>query len=72
MDSATDTLQEETGNPDRHYVGLHERRRTWATQLRSTDVDAMVVCDRGGWNDLDTFFDHYRGTHTSEAQRRER
>jgi len=32
----------------------------------------MVVCDWGGWNDLDTFLDHYRGTHTSEAQRRER
>ena len=36
------------------------------------DVDAMVVCDWGGWNDLDTFLDHYRGTNSPEAQRRER
>jgi hypothetical protein len=32
----------------------------------------MVVCDWGGWNDLDTFLDHYRGTNSPEAQRRER
>jgi hypothetical protein len=32
----------------------------------------MVICDWGGWNDLDTFLDHYRRTHTPEAQRRER
>ena len=29
----------------------------------------MVVCGWGDWNDLDTFLDHYRGTHTPEAQR---
>jgi len=51
---------------------LRDLRRTWATQLRSADVDAMVVCDWGDWNDLDTFLDHYRGTHTPEAQRRKR
>jgi len=72
MDSATDQLQEETGDPGWQYVGFHDLRRTWATQLRSADVDAMVVCDWGGWNDLETFLDHYRGTHTPEAQRRER
>jgi hypothetical protein len=32
----------------------------------------MVVCDWGGWNDLDTSLDHYRGTHTPKPQRRER
>jgi integrase len=54
------------------YLSFHDFRRTWATQLRSADVDAMVVCDWGGWEDLNTFLDHYRGTHTPEAQRRER
>jgi integrase len=72
MEDATDELHEQTDDPGWQYVGFHDLRRTWATQLRSADVDAMVVCDWGGWNDLDTFLDHYRGTHTPEAQRRER
>jgi len=72
MERATNTLQEETGEPGWQFVGFYDLRSTWATQLRSADVDAMVVCDWGGWNDLDTFLDHYRETHTPEAQRRER
>lgn len=55
-------------SPSRH----HDLRRTWATSLRSADVDAMVVCDWGGWDDLETFLDHYRGVHSPEAQKRER
>ena len=72
MQQATEELRELHDEPGWQYVGFHDLRRTWATQLRSADVDAMVVCDWGGWNDLDTFLDHYRGTHTPEAQRRER
>jgi integrase len=72
MDSATAELEAETEEPGWAFVGFHDLRRTWATQLRSADVDAMVVCDWGGWDDLDTFLDHYRGTHTPEAQLRER
>ncbi|QSG08907.1 tyrosine-type recombinase/integrase [Halapricum desulfuricans] len=72
MDQTTATLREQTGDAGWQYVGMHDLRRTWATQLRSADVDAMVVLDWGGWSDLETFLDHYRGTHTPEAQRRER
>jgi integrase len=72
MSRATEELRETTGEPGWEYVGFHDLRRTWATSLRSADVDAMVVCDWGGWDDLDTFLDHYRGTHSPEAQRRER
>jgi integrase len=68
----TADLRDETGEPGWQYVGYHDLRRTWATSLRSEDVDAMLVCDWGGWDDLDTFLDHYRGTHSPEAQRRER
>lgn len=70
--NATSELREETGEPGWQFVGMHDLRRTWATSLRSADVDAMVVCDWGGWDDLDTFLDHYRGTHSPEAQLRER
>lgn len=69
---ATAELREETDDRGWEFVGFHDLRRTWATSLRSEDVDAMVVCDWGGWNDLDTFLDHYRGTHSPEAQLRER
>lgn len=54
------------------HVSPHDLRRTWATQLHGADVDPLVVMDWGGWNDLDTFLDHYRGTSTPEAQHRER
>jgi len=53
-------------------LSMHDLRRTWATQLRGADVDPLVVMDWGGWNKLDTFLDHYRGTSTPESQRRER
>jgi len=70
--STREELAEETGDDRWHFVSMHDLRRTWATSLDNKSVDAMVVCDWGGWNDLDTFLDHYRGTNSPEAQRRER
>lgn len=72
MESAREQLHDETGDRGWTFLGLHDLRRTWATSLRSADVDAMVVCDWGGWDDLETFLDHYRGTQSPEAQLRER
>lgn len=54
------------------YLSYHDLRRTWATNLGAQDVDPLVVLDWGGWNDLDTFLDHYRGIYSPEAQQRER
>ncbi len=53
-------------------LSMHDLRRTWASSLSSTKVDPLVVLDWGGWEDLETFLDHYRGTQTPEAQQRER
>lgn len=72
VERATETLLDETGDPGWEFVGMHDLRRTWATSLKSSDVDAMVVCDWGGWDDLETFLNHYRGTHSPDAQLRER
>jgi integrase len=69
---AAERCEEETGDEGWRHLSFHDLRATWATALRNKDVDAMVVCDWGGWNDLETFLDHYRGTSTPEAQRRER
>lgn len=72
IEASADQLEAETGEEGWSYLGFHDLRRTWASQLRSADVDAMVVCDWGGWTNLQTFLEHYRGTATPEAQLRER
>jgi hypothetical protein len=38
----------------------------------NAEIDPLLVCDRGGWVDLETFLDHYRGTFSSGARRQER
>lgn len=70
--SAADQLREETDDRGWEYLAFHDLRRTWATALSSADVDPLLVCDWGGWNDLETFLDHYRGSFSPEAQKRER
>lgn len=72
IQSTREKLREETGDSAWKHVAFHDLRRTWATSLASQDVDPLLVCDWGGWNDLETFLDHYRGTFSPEAQRRER
>jgi integrase len=54
------------------YLSFHDLRRTWATSVGSKDVDVLVLMEWGGWEDVETFLDHYRGAYSPEAQRRER
>ncbi|RZH66529.1 tyrosine-type recombinase/integrase [Natrinema altunense] len=70
--STADQLYDETGDAGWDHLGFHDLRRTWATALASADVDPLLVCDWGGWNDLETFLEHYRGSYSPEAQQRER
>jgi len=53
-------------------VSFHDLRRSWATNLAAAGVDPILVLDVGGWNDLETFLDHYRGSYSPDAHRRER
>jgi len=66
----TDELAAEHDEMWRH-VTPHDLRRTWATSLAASDVDPLLVCDWGGWADIETFLEHYRGTYSPDAQRRE-
>ena len=66
----TERLAEEEDEMWAH-VTPHDLRRTWATSLAGSDVDPLLVCDWGGWADLETFLEHYRGTYSPDAQRRE-
>jgi len=72
IETARERLASETGDSGWHHLTMHDLRRTWATALASEDVDPLLVCDWGGWEDLETFLDHYRGTFSPEAQLRER
>jgi integrase len=72
VESAADELAETTDDARWRELSFHDLRRTWATNLGGAEVDPLVVCDWGGWTDLDVFLEHYRGTYSPDAQRRER
>jgi len=71
LDRRTDALAELENDEMWRHVTPHDLRRTWATCLSAAEVDPLLVCDWGGWSDLETFLEHYRGTYSPEAQRRE-
>lgn len=68
---ASDRLAERTSDEGWTYLTPHDLRRTWATLLAADDVDPLLVCDWGGWEDLEVFLEHYRGSYSPEVQRRE-
>jgi integrase len=72
VQSAREELASTTGEDRWEYLTFHDLRRTWAGQLANADVDQTVALRWGGWNDLDTFLNHYRGEATEKAQARER
>ncbi|AXR82353.1 hypothetical protein [Natrarchaeobaculum sulfurireducens] len=53
-------------------LDFHNLRRTWATALATADADPLLMIGCNGWNVLETFLEHYRGTYSPEAQQRER
>lgn len=69
LDRVTDELADD--DEMWQYVTPHDLRRTWATALAGIGIDPLLVCDWGGWSDLETFLEHYRGTYSPDVQRRE-
>ncbi|GAB7012021.1 tyrosine-type recombinase/integrase [Halolamina salina] len=72
VEGAREELASATGEDRWEHLTFHDLRRTWAGQLANADVDETVALRWGGWNDLDTFLNHYRGEATEKAQARER
>lgn len=72
IEADREALADATGDERWEYLTMHDLRRTWATQLKGANVDSLLVCDWGGWTDLDTFLEHYRGTYAPDVQLRER
>jgi integrase len=53
------------------YVTPHDLRRSWATLMSAEIDDPLLIMDFGGWERLDTFLEHYRGSYSPDVQRRE-
>lgn len=72
IEGAREQLHDETGDPGWLEVTTHDLRRTWATALSDSDVDPLMALDWGGWEDLETFLNHYKGAYSPAARKRER
>jgi integrase len=70
LEDVVDDLAEEDDEMWRH-VTPHDLRRSWATLLSADVDDPLLIMDWGGWEDMDTFLEHYRGSYSPAVQRRE-
>lgn len=70
LDSVTDELAEQ-GDEMWQHVTPHDLRRSWATLLSADIDDPLLIMDFGGWEDIETFLEHYRGSYSPAVQRRE-
>lgn len=70
---AAERLQAETGDRGWSFLKVHDLRRSWGGHLLwNCGVLPAVVQEFGGWEDYDTFAEHYMGEITPEAAQRER
>jgi integrase len=69
---AADRCRAESDEEGWQFVTPHDLRRTWGTQLLEAGVLPSVVMAWGGWEDWETFRDHYLGEFSPESIRRER
>jgi integrase len=70
--TAADRCRAETGDEGWQNVGPHDLRRSWGVRLLEAGVLPSVVMEWGGWEDWETFRDHYLAEFSPEALRRER
>lgn len=69
VDRTTRTLQnwvtdvrEQQNGEGWEYVSTHDLRRSWANELLESGTSVPVVMQLGGWEDYETFRDHYLDT----------
>ena len=68
---AAENLAETTGDDGWQHVRPHDCRRSWATQLVEKGVQPTIIMSLGGWDDWQTFRDHYLSKATDETVARE-
>ena len=69
---ARERCRSETRDEAWKYVGPHDLRRSWGIGLLELGVLPSVVMEWGGWEDWETFRNHYLAEFSPEALRRER
>ncbi len=72
VDRAADELAERHDDDGWQYLTPHDLRRTWGTLLCEREVEPGLVMEYGGWEDWDTFREHYLGQYSVKAQQRAR
>ncbi|MFP4627324.1 MAG: tyrosine-type recombinase/integrase [Natronomonas sp.] len=72
IESARETMHDETGDRGWRYVSMHDLRRSWGQQLVESDVEAGMVMLWGGWDNWETFREHYLGQYSVNKQQEER
>lgn len=69
--SAAQACEESTGDVGWGYLTPHDLRRTWGTLLVEAGVEPGMIMEWGGWEDWETFREHYLGTYSPEMQRQQ-
>jgi len=59
-----------SGDEGWSYLSPHDLRRTWGTLLVEREVEPGLVMEWGGWEDWETFREHYLGAYSLNAQQR--
>jgi len=68
--TARERLYTDTGDDGWTCLGPHDLRRTWGTLLVEREVESGLVMAWDGWEDWDTFREHYLGAYSLDAQQR--
>jgi len=68
---AADELHAATGDVGWTYLGPHDLRRTWGTLLVESGVEPGMIMVWGGWEDWETFREHYLGAYSPEMERQQ-
>ncbi len=69
---ARERCHAEAGDRGWLEVGPHDLRRSWGVRLLEAGVMPSVVMEWGGWEDWQTFRDHYLAEFSPEALRQQR
>jgi len=69
---ARERVHADSGDEGWLFVGPHDLRRSWGVRLLEAGVLPSVVMEWGGWEDWETFRNHYLAEFSPEALRRER
>ncbi|MFW5900386.1 MAG: site-specific integrase, partial [Halodesulfurarchaeum sp.] len=68
---AADRVRAATDDEGWRFVTPHDLRRSWGTLLVDADVEPGMIMVWGGWEDWETFREHYLGAYSMKKQKEE-